>query len=42
VENKLNTKIKAIQCDNGTKYKPFAQTAQANGIEMCYTCPYTS
>jgi len=42
VENKLSTKIKVIQCDNGTEYKPFAQIAQANGIEMRYTCPCTS
>ena len=26
---------------NGTEYKPVAQIAQANGIEMRYTCPYT-
>jgi len=38
----LSTKIKSIQCDNGIEYRPFAQIAQANGVEMRYTCPYTS
>lgn len=42
VENIFNTKIKAIQCDNGTEYKSIASIAQAAGIEMRYTCPYTS
>lgn len=42
VENPFNTKIKSLQCDNGTKYKPIASIAHAAGIEMRYNCPYTS
>lgn len=42
VENQFNLKIKAIQCDNGSEYKPFVPVAQEIGIDLRFTCPYTS
>ncbi|KAK4269211.1 hypothetical protein QN277_022399 [Acacia crassicarpa] len=42
VENQFQTKIKAIQCDNGTEYKPIIPLAENSGIIMRFTCPYTS
>lgn len=42
VENQFNKKIKAIRCDNGAEYKPVSQVAQSVGIEMQFSCPYTS
>ncbi|KAK4274806.1 hypothetical protein QN277_017979 [Acacia crassicarpa] len=42
MENQFNTKIKALQCDMGSEYKPFTLIANSHGIQMRYTCPYTS
>lgn len=42
VENQFNCRIKSLQCDNGIEYKPIATIAQASGIAMRFTCPYTS
>lgn len=42
VENKFSTKIKTLRCDNGGEYKPFVSVCQNAGIEIQYTCPYTS
>lgn len=42
VENRFNSKIKILRCDNGAEYKPFVPICQNDGIEMQFTCPYTS
>lgn len=42
VENQFNIKINVIQCDNGADFKPFVSITQHAGIDMLYTCPYTS
>lgn len=42
VENKFNTKIKTLQCDNGGEFRPIVPLCQESGIEVRYTCPYTS
>lgn len=42
VENKFNSTIKTLRCDNGTEFKPFGPICQQAGIEMQFTCPYTS
>ncbi|KAK4262401.1 hypothetical protein QN277_027966 [Acacia crassicarpa] len=42
VENRFDLKIKTLQCDNGSEFKPFMPIAQDAGIDVRLTCPYTS
>lgn len=42
VENQFNTKIKALQTDEGGQFKSFTDFLKINGITHHFTCPYTS
>ncbi|CAA0814940.1 Unknown protein, partial [Striga hermonthica] len=41
VENRFSKKIKIVQSDGGTEYKPLSDFFHQNGITHRMSCPYT-
>lgn len=42
VERQFSTKVKVIQCDNGSKFTVLRNQCAQHGIVMQHSCPYTN